>query len=88
MTSYMRRIERTPLVANVETTLTTGGVDYDGTALEVCDDSDTHLFHIVVDPHGERQILFFGSAGDYRMRLELLEKIVETAKEKVRMIDF
>lgn len=86
MTTYAQRIENTPLVANVETTLTTGDLDYDGTALEVCDELGNELFHIVVDSNGERQFRFFRANGDYRLPLELLEKIVRAAKEKVKKV--
>jgi len=55
MTTYMQRIEATPIVKDVEVTLTTGDLDYDGTALEVSDESGNELFHVVVDSNGERQ---------------------------------
>lgn len=86
MTTFMQRIEGTPLVANVETTLTTGDLDYGGTALEVCDESGKELFQVVLDSNGHRHFRFFGSDGDYRISLELMEQIVETAKEKVNKI--
>ena len=88
MTSYMQKIEGTPLIADVDTTLTTGDLDYDGTALEVCDKSGNELFDVVVDSRGEKQLWFLPSDRGYRIPLELLERIVETAKQKVKLVDF
>lgn len=83
MTTLMQRIESTTLVSNVESTLTTGDLDYDGTTLEISDETGKDLFQVVVDSKGQRQFRFFKTDRDFRIPLELMEQIVQTAKEKV-----
>ncbi len=56
--SYSKTIEDTRLVRDIEVTLTSGDLDYDGMALEVYDEYDNELFHVVVDAKGNRQLLF------------------------------
>ncbi|NLF33279.1 MAG: hypothetical protein GX591_20635 [Planctomycetes bacterium] len=83
MKSYSRHIEDTELVTDVECTLTTGDLDYPGTALEVLAPDGSELFHVVVDGKGQRQVLFYARDTDFRMPLELLDKILLAGKEKV-----
>jgi hypothetical protein len=88
MSKYEEFINAAPLIPSVETTLTTGDLDYDGTAFEVTDkQTGAELFHVVVDVTGERQLLLFGADGNFRVKLSDLEKIIHAAKEKVHRTD-
>jgi hypothetical protein len=84
MNQYAELIGSTPLIKSVEVTATTGDLDYDGTALEITTPDGDELFHVVIDQHGETQVLFFRSEGNYRLPLEVLERIVESAKTQVK----
>jgi len=86
MTPYYEMIEGARLISSVESTLTTGDASYDGTALEVADQSGQELFHVVVDSQGERQFLFFRSNENIRLPLRVLEEILNAAKEKVNQV--
>ena len=83
MSSYLEFIERARLVETVESCLTTGDVEYPGTALEVTDRSGEDLFHVVVDSKGRRQVLIFAAHAHYRLPLELLEECLARAREAV-----
>ena len=87
MKTYAERISSTKLVREVESTTTTGDLDYSGTALEIWDEADHELFHVVVDENGEQQFLFFASPTAYRIPLKVMEQIVARAKEAVNRVD-
>lgn len=82
--SYDSLIKEARLVNKVESTTTTGDVEYAGTALEIYDEQGRDMFHIIVDTHGERQILFFAREENYRMPLKLMEEILSKAREVVK----
>lgn len=75
--NYRAFIREARLIDDIESNTTTGDVDYNGTALEVYDKNGEELFHIVIDEQGEPQILFFASPKDYRMPIDLLERIIK-----------
>jgi len=83
MSGYLELIERSRLVDVVNSTSSTGGVAYPGTALEVADADGRELFHVVVDGRGRRQVLFFATPDHYRLPLELVERALARAKEVV-----
>lgn len=86
---YMEIIEETPLINHVESTITTGDPDYPGTTLEISDpNGKIHLFHVVVDSTGQKQIVFFERKDRYRLPLFVLEEIIEQAKEYVKYIEY
>ena len=84
MRKYINTIMQARLVRTVDTCLTTGDLDYPGTAIEVRDNEGEELFHVVVDSTGERQVLFFPVGASYRLPLDVLERVLSSAKEKVR----
>lgn len=86
MSDYSHFIENTPLIERVDITTTGGDPDYNGTAIEISDESGNELFHVVVDSKGERQFLFIQSQGDYRITLDEMEQIIASAKKHVRSI--
>jgi len=83
MKKYMNHIEETHFVAEVESSLTSGDLDYPGTALEIRELGGEELFHVVVTSNGEQQVLFYAQGQDYRLPLDLVAQILNTAKEKV-----
>ena len=84
MNRYSKFIDAANLISNVETTLTTGDLEYGGTAFEITDgQSGRELFHIVADENGERQLLVFGCDGNFRISLSTMEEIISSAKGKV-----
>ncbi|WP_169980127.1 hypothetical protein [Tautonia rosea] len=85
MSDYKTLIASTPLVREIESTTTTGDIDYDGTALEIAAINGDELFHVVVDENGESQFLFFRSEGNYRIPVAVMERIIEAAKQHVRV---
>lgn len=87
MKSYSEIIEGTRLVRNVQSSTTTGDLEYSGTALEIADEVGKELFHVVVDATGERQILVFPSGEGYRIPLDLMERILAKAKDTVNAAD-
>lgn len=87
MSDYTDFIKNTPLFDSIDTTTTTGDLDYNGTALEVATPNGTELFHVVVDEHGKRQFLFFSSKENYRLPVELLESVILAAKQNVHAVD-
>jgi len=84
---YSEEIKKARLVEDVETTTSTGDMEYEGTALEVYDKQGEELFHIVVDDKGNKQLLFFEIKDRYRISLELMEQILIKAKEVVKNED-
>jgi hypothetical protein len=56
--SYDSIIKKARLLREVKSTLTTGDLEYPGTALEVYDEQGNEMFHVVIDMEGEIQILF------------------------------
>ncbi len=85
MNDYNTLIATTPLVKEIEGTTTTGDLEYRGTALEITTIDGDELFHVVVDENGQSQFLFFRSEGNYRIPLDLMERILEAAKRHVRV---
>lgn len=83
MKKYLDFIEETRLISEIESCTTTGDLDYPGTALEIRDKDDNELFHIVTDSTSERQIIFFAQDKNFRIPLNLMEKIIKKAKEIV-----
>ena len=84
--SYDSLIKKARLVNKIESTTTTGDLEYAGTALEICDEQGEDMFHIIVDMQGERQILFFAREESYRLPLKLMEEILSKAREVVRKV--
>jgi hypothetical protein len=87
MKSYTELIEGTPLIRHVETTVTTGDLDYNGTALEVEDASGNELFHVVVDEKGEQQFLIYPMQERVRIPLHVLEEVLLFAKKTVKVAE-
>ncbi|MBN68357.1 MAG: hypothetical protein CME32_03630 [Gimesia sp.] len=87
MKSYTELIESTPIIRHVETTVTTGDLDYNGTALEVEDASGNELFHVVVDEKGEQQFLIYPMQERVRIPLQVLEEVLLFAKKKVQVAE-
>lgn len=81
--NYTSYIEKSKLISEIETSVTTGDIEYDGTALEICEKNGNELFHIVVDKSGEQQFLFFATDHNYRISIELMERIICKAKQTV-----
>ncbi len=87
MTNYLGFIEQAHLVRDVSSTVTTGDLEYPGTALEIEDSEDGELFHVVVDSKGEQQVLFFSHDANYRIPVRLLERILLMARDTVQKVD-
>jgi hypothetical protein len=87
MMKYLDFIEQAPLIRDIESTTTTGDLDYPGTALEISERGGNEIFHVVVDAYGEQQVLFLPSAEAFRIPLKLIEDIVSKAKEVVKSTD-
>ena len=85
--SYLEFIESAKLFERVETTLTGGDVDYNGTALEVNSEKGEELFHVVVDSKGEQQVLIFRGEGNYRIPLKIFNEIIEVSRKKVNALE-
>lgn len=85
--SYGSYIEKAKLVNEIDSISTTGDIEYDGAALEISEKDGDELFHIVVDKKGELQILFFSLDHNYKMPLELMEKIICKARQIVKKIE-
>ncbi|MCP4988465.1 MAG: hypothetical protein GY928_21170 [Colwellia sp.] len=83
MKKYTELIESTKLINNIDLCLTSGDLEYPGTAMEIVEQNGEELFHIILDSKGERQVLFFAQQNDYRISLEKLESIFAAAKNKV-----
>ena len=87
MSKYLDWIESTRLITEVDSCTTSGDVDYPGTALEITDKSNRDIIHVVVDSTGKRQVMILAQADDYRLPLELLEEILNTAKKRVSHVN-
>ena len=89
MNSYLKHIEHTELITEIDATLTTGDLDYPGTAIEVrsADAEDRELFHVVVDGKGRQQVLFYAHDANYRIPLDRLSDIISKAKTEVHMTE-
>lgn len=82
---YVEFIESIRLIDDtLNSVLTTGDLDYPGTALEVYNDDEEELFTFIINERGERQVLFYDHSIPYRLSLDMLEKLILVAKEKVR----
>jgi len=81
---YSSFIREAKLIDDVESTTTTGDIEYQGTALEIYDPQGKELFHIVVDDEGKKQVLFLENQNKYRIPLELMERIITRAREVVK----
>lgn len=69
----------------LSSTLTTGDVDYPGTALEVYVE-DKELFDFVVNEKGELQVIVYPNNASYRLSFSLFEEMVRLVSEKVKYI--
>lgn len=85
--SYKSYIENAKLINEIDSTSTTGDTEYDGTAFEISEKDGDELFHIVIDKDGELQVLFFSSDYNYRIPLEIMEKIFCNARQIVKKIE-
>ena len=85
MNDYTKMIAATPLITEIESTTTSGDLDYRGTAMEVATSEGDELFHVVVDGSGQTQFLFFRSEGNYRLPLELMQRVIDAAQQCVRV---
>lgn len=83
MGDYLRFVEETRLLDAVDACVTSGDLEYPGTTLEVVGPDGQDLFHVVVDSTGQRQILFFASEENFRLPLDVMERILARAKELV-----
>jgi hypothetical protein len=81
--SYVAFIEKARLIDEVESCTTTGDGDYPGTALEISDRDGRELFHVVLDGRGRRQVLLLASQEHVRIPLDVMEKILASARELV-----
>ena len=71
---------------HIETTLTTGDVDYPGTALEVFI-GKSELFNFIISEKGEHQVIVYSNDDfSYRISLNVFEKLLLIAKEIVRLL--
>ncbi len=86
MRKYIDFIEQSHLVEDIESTTTTGDLDYPGTALEVWESGGEELLHIVVDSKGQRQVLFLAHEQHYRLTLSALARIIASAEEDVHSV--
>jgi hypothetical protein len=85
--NYTSYIENSKLIKDIESISTTGDADYDGTALEISEKNGDELFHVVVDKDGELQILFLSSEKNYRLPLELMERIILKSRQIVKRVE-
>jgi hypothetical protein len=85
--SYQSYIEKAKLINEIDSTSTTGDIEYGGTALEICEKDGNELFHIVVDKKGELQMLFLSSGHNFRLSLALMEDIIQKARQIVKKIE-
>lgn len=83
---YLEFIEQAPLLRQVDSCVTTGDLDYPGTAVEIRVPDGDDILHVIVDSSGEQQVLFIGLESPVRVPLKLLEEILGRAKEVVRPI--
>lgn len=86
MKRYSETIGEARVVRDIQSCVTTGDLEYSGTALEISDDAGAELFHIVVDSSGERHILFFPSSAGYRIPVDVMERVLAKAKDLVNVV--
>lgn len=84
MNDYTKMIAAAPLITQIESTTTSGDLDYQGTAIEVSTSDGDELFHVVMDGNGQTQFLFFRSEGNYRLPLEVMQRVIDAARKCVR----
>jgi hypothetical protein len=82
---YTRFIEAAPLISQIESTISSGDLNYQGTAMEVSTTDGDELFHVVVDGNGQIQFLFFRSEGNYRLPLDVMQRVIDSARQCVRV---
>jgi hypothetical protein len=82
---YTRFIEAAPLISQIESTTSSGDLNYQGTAMEVSTADGDELFHVVVDGNGQIQFLFFRSEGNYRLPLDVMQRVIDSARQCVRV---
>jgi hypothetical protein len=82
---YTRFIEAAPLISQIESTTSSGDLNYQGTAMEVSTTDGDELFHVVVDGNGQIQFLFFRSEGSYRLPLDVMQRVIDSARQCVRV---
>jgi hypothetical protein len=82
---YTRFIEAAPLISQIESTTSSGDLNYQGTAMEVSTTDGDELFHVVVDGNGQIQFLFFRSEGNYRLPLDVMQRVIDSARQCVRV---
>lgn len=85
MNDYTRFIEAAPLISQIESTTSSGDLNYQGTAMEVSTADGDELFHVVVDGNGQIQFLFFRSEGNYRLPLDVMQRVIDSARQCVRV---
>ncbi len=85
MNDYTRFIEAAPLISQIESTTSSGDLNYQGTAMEVSTTDGDELFHVVVDGNGQIQFLFFRSEGNYRLPLDVMQRVIDSARQCVRV---
>ena len=85
MNDYLRFIEAAPLISQIESTTSSGDLNYQGTAMEVSTTDGDELFHVVVDGNGQIQFLFFRSEGNYRLPLDVMQRVIDSARQCVRV---
>ncbi|WP_020593620.1 hypothetical protein [Kiloniella laminariae] len=88
MTKYKDIIESSLLIEKYDSCLTTGDIEYEGTALEIMDQNGEEIFHIVVDNRGVLQVLMFPRDEPFRLDLDMLIEIMVNSKGIVRKYDF
>ena len=82
---YQDFIENTESISEIDSTTSSGDLDYKGMTLEINKKDGEELFHFITDIKGELQILFYNH-DDYRMSVKLLERIILKAKEVVKVM--
>lgn len=88
MSDYTEFIRRAHLISQLDYLLTTGDVEYCGTAVEVRDESERELFHLVLDEStGEVQVLFLAHSQDFRLSISQLKQMLEVAESQVRLVE-
>ena len=87
METYSQLIDRARLISNTELEVTTGDVEYTGTAIEVSDEKGEEICHVVVDSGGEQQLLFFSCEKNFRVPLSEMQRILTMANQHVKQIE-
>ena len=88
MTDYTGYIRRTRLIGELDYLLTTGDLEYCGTAIEVLDGQGVHLFHLVIDEETrETHVLFLSHSENFRLSISQVKRMIEVAESKVRPLE-